>query len=236
MANQGTSRREAMQILAYASVAATFGGFRRWVFACNHEVQAAEENVVTAGPYEPQFFLPWEYRMVEQLAELIIPNDGQPGAGEAGVSEFIDFMMANSADVGMFTYQPPSRKEPVSDQERIPDAMQSRGDIQNRFRFGLSWLEGHTKLHFKQGFLDCTPEQQTEILEHLAYKDRYRPNEEEGRAFFELMRRYTVMGFYTTRIGLEQLDYKGLETFWTAMPPCPHREDPEHLHLKPPVM
>ena len=236
MANQGTSRREAMQILAYASVAAAFGGFRRWAFACSHEVPAGAIKTVAAGPFEPRFFLPWEYQMVERLAELIIPNDGKPGAREAGVSEFIDFMVANSADVGMFKYQPRSRQQPVSDLERVPDAMQSRNDIQDRFRFGLNWLEGHAKLHFKHGFLDCTPEQQTGILEHLAYKDRYRPAEEEGRSFFELMRRYTVMGFYTTRIGLEQLGYKGLEPFWTAMPPCPHQDDPEHLHLPPPVV
>lgn len=236
MANQGTSRREAMQILAYASAAAAFGGFRRWSFACSHEEPVGGTINTKSGSYEPLFFLPWEYQMIERLAELIIPNDGKPGAREAGVSEFIDFMVANSADVGMFKYQPRSWKQPVSEKERVPDAMQSRQDIQDRFRFGLNWLEGHAKLHLKHGFLDCTPEQQTEILEHLAYKNRYRAGEEEGRAFFELIRRYTVMGFYTTRIGLQQLDYKGLEVFWTSMPPCPHQDDPEHLHLRPPIV
>lgn len=235
MANQGTSRREAMQILACASAAAAFGGFRRWAFACNHEMPPGEPKPVATDPYVPQFFLPWEYRMIERLAEMIIPNDGKPGAREAGVSEFIDFMVANSAEVGMFTYQPPSHPQPVSDEERVPDAMQSREDIQERFRFGLYWLEAHAKTHCKQGFLDCTPQQQTDLLEPLAYKARHRTGEEEGRAFFELIRRYTVMGFYTTRIGLEQLDYKGLEPFWSAMPPCPHQDDPEHRHLPPPV-
>jgi hypothetical protein len=233
MADQGTSRREAMQILAYASMAGKFGGLRRWVFACNHD---PGEGVNGSDPYQPQFFAPWEYLMIEHLAELIIPNDGTPGAGEAGVSEFIDFMVANSADVGMFRYQPPGYKKPVSEDERIPDAMQSRGDIQSQFRFGLNWLEGHSHRCFKRGFLDCTREQQTEILEHLAYRDRYRDGEEEGRAFFQLMRRYTVMGFYTSRIGLEHLDYKGLVTYWMAMPPCPHKDDPEHLHLPPAVV
>jgi hypothetical protein len=44
------------------------------------------------------------------------------------------------------------------------------------------------------------------------------------------------MGFYTSRIGLEHLDYKGLVTYWMAMPPCPHKDDPEHLHLPPAVV
>jgi gluconate 2-dehydrogenase gamma chain len=44
------------------------------------------------------------------------------------------------------------------------------------------------------------------------------------------MREYTVMGYYTSRIGLEQLDYPGLK-FYSASPECPHKDDPEHLHL-----
>jgi hypothetical protein len=71
-------------------------------------------------------------------------------------------------------------------------------------------------------------------LEHLAYKDKYRPREEDGRDFFKLLRQYTVMGFYTSRIGLEELDYPGLKTVYEAMPGCPHLDDPEHRHLPPP--
>lgn len=224
-----------MQLLAYASAAATFGGFRRWAFACDHGDGAELVATPKTGPYQPLFFSPWEYQVIERLTDLIIPNDGKPGALEAGVSEFVDFMVANSADVGTFRYHPRSFKEPVSDEERVPDAMQSRQNIQDRFRFGINWLEGHSRFHCKCGFLNCTPVQQTEMLEHLAYKDRYRVAEEEGRAFFELVRRYTVMGFYTSRIGLEDLDYKGLQVMWDAMPSCPHHDDPEHRHLPPPI-
>jgi gluconate 2-dehydrogenase gamma chain len=73
-------------------------------------------------------------------------------------------------------------------------------------------------------------------LEHLAYKDRNRPREEDGRAFFKLVREYTVMGFYTSRIGLEQLGYPGLQTVYDEMPGCPHLDDPEHRHLPPPML
>jgi gluconate 2-dehydrogenase gamma chain len=244
MAGQDTTRREVMQILAYASAASTFPGFRRWAFACRHEDPTGDKKLVSIadpppakiGPYKPLFFSPREYRIIERLTELIIPNDGRPGAGEAGVSEFIDFMVANSADVGMYKYQPVSYAKPVDDQARIPDALKSEGNIQVRFRLGVNWLDGHAKLHFKHDFLDCAPEQQVDILTHLAYKKHYRMGEEDGRAFFELIRRYTVMGFYTTLVGLEELDYKGLQVFWTAMPPCPHYQtDPEHLHLPPPI-
>jgi hypothetical protein len=44
-----------------------------------------------------------------------------------------------------------------------------------------------------------------------------------------------VKGYYTSRIGLEELDYPGLQTVWAEMPGCPHTGDPEHLHLPPPI-
>ncbi len=235
MGQQGIERREMMRILAAASVASRFSGFRSWTFACNHEAHKDEAAKRVSGPYEPQFFSPEEYATIERLAELIIPNDGQPGAREAGVAEFIDFMVASSADVGMSNYQPPTSRNPVIERNRVPDALKSRQSIQYLFRYGLSWLEGHARHLHGKTFRECTEQQQTEMLEHLAYKDRYRRGEEDGRAFFKLIREYTVMGFYTSRTGLEQLDFKGLQAVWEQMPECPHKDDPEHLHLPPPV-
>ena len=40
------------------------------------------------------------------------------------------------------------------------------------------------------------------------------------------MRNYTVMGYYTSRAGLEELDYPGLR-FYSASPECPHKDDPD---------
>jgi hypothetical protein len=108
-------------------------------------------------------------------------------------------------------------------------------EIQYRFRYGLVWMDTHAKWLFGHPFRDVDVAGQNEMLEHLAYKDRYRPGEEDGRAFFELLREYTVMGFYTSRIGLEQLDYPGLQEVYAEMPSCPHPDDPEHRHLPSPA-
>ena len=72
--------------------------------------------------------------------------------------------------------------------------------------------------------------QQHALLERLAYKAHQRETEKAGQQFFRLFRRYTVMGFYTTRIGLESLDYPGLK-FYAASPGCTHTGNPEHLGL-----
>jgi len=159
--------------------------------------------------------------MVERLAEMIIPADETPGAKEAGVVEFIDFMVAN--------------KVPVStsyDIRSSEDAIHAGARAQEQFISGLGWLNARSKSEFGNKFLDCSAEQQNRLLEELAYKAKYTPATESGREFFHLMRDYTVIGYYTTKIGLESLGYPGLQDTWEKMPGCSHPGDPEHAHLQ----
>jgi Gluconate 2-dehydrogenase subunit 3 len=69
------------------------------------------------------------------------------------------------------------------------------------------------------------------MLEELAYKAKFKPATESGREFFQMMRDYTVVGYYTTKIGLESIGYPGLRQIWPKMPGCTHPDDPEHAHL-----
>jgi gluconate 2-dehydrogenase gamma chain len=158
--------------------------------------------------------------MVEHLAELIIPEDDTPGAKQAGVAEFIDFMLAN--------------RVPVSgsrDLRSTADAMEAGNDAQVKFISGLNWINARSHSEFNHEFMECTAEQQNSLLEELAYKARFKPNTESGRAFFRMMRDYTVVGYYTTKIGLESIGYPGLRAIWPKMPGCGHPDDPEHLKL-----
>jgi Gluconate 2-dehydrogenase subunit 3 len=199
MAGQSMERREVLRIMALAAAASGAPGFHRWAFACEH--------VGTSQPrstsYTPRFFTPDEYATVERLTDLIIPGDDTPGARDAGVSEFVDFMMAS--DPGK----------------------------QYQMRYGLTWLDAHARRLHGQSFRLLDAGLQTALLEPLAYTARHRAGEEEGRAFFTLIREYTIMGFYTSRIGLEQLDYPGLRIY-AELPGCPHPDDPEHRHLPQP--
>lgn len=200
MAGQGMERREVLRIMAIAATAAGFPGFHRWAFACNHVGGAVQ---LAAGPYKPQFFTPAEYATVERLTELIIPSDGTPGAREAGVAEFIDFMTASDAS------------------------------IQFRYRYGLTWLDSHAERLHRRRFRELGENEQTDILRHLAYKAEYRDGENEGRDFFGLIREYTLMGFYTSKIGLQELGYPGLQLY-SESPGCPHPGNPEHTNLPAP--
>ena len=69
-----------------------------------------------------------------------------------------------------------------------------------------------------------------DLLEPLAYADKFHRGEEAGQAFFKLLREYTVMGFYTSEIGYKDLDNPALK-FYATSPECPHKDDPQHLHL-----
>jgi gluconate 2-dehydrogenase gamma chain len=194
MAGQSIERRDALRMIAAASVAGGFPGFVRWGFAF------APQRTNRPAQYQPQFFTPAEYALLERATDLIIPSDETPGAREAGVSEFIDFMVASD----------PS--------------------LQYRFRYGLLWLDTLSRSRHGRAFVDINNAQQTSLLEPLAYTARHEPGQEDGRAFFRLLREYTVMGFYTTRIGWQELDVPGLRTY-SASPECPHRDDPEHRRL-----
>ena len=191
MANQGADRREVLEMLAKAAVASQFPGFSRWAFAQQHN--SIESKAQPATHYTPTYFSPSEYRTIEILTDLIIPEDGTPGAKQAGVSEFIDFMAAH----GEHEIQQPMR-----------DGVRSLADFN-----GLS------------------SQQQVDLLSKLAA----RPTNDSGNKFFRLIRRYTVMGYYTSRVGLKALDYPGLR-FYSESPTCPHTNDPEHRHLPPPVI
>jgi len=156
--------------------------------------------LVKPAQYQPQFFSSTEYPVVERLAEMIIPSDSTPGAKEAGVAEFIDSMIANTSD------------------DQYP------------FRMGLAWLNARAEQMNGKPFLELTADQQNSLLTPLAFKEKVRPGEEDGRKFFVLMRNYTVTGFYTSEIGYKELDNPALK-FYSQSPECPHKDDPEHKHL-----
>ena len=220
MGGQGFERREILRYIGIAAVAATFPGFKRWTFACPADPAHAPSAAPAEASYTPLFFSSDQYRLVEHIAEMIIPAEDTPGAKEAGVAEFIDFMISNRAAVS-------SRGEIRSTE----DAIRQGNDAQVQFVGGIDWINARCKSEFGKVFLDCTPEQQTSLLEELSYKEKFKPTTEGGREFFQLIRDYTVVGYYTSKIGLESLGYPGLRTVWPKMPGCTHLDDPEHLHL-----
>jgi hypothetical protein len=224
LGGQGIERREILRYIGFAAVAASFPGFGKWAFACSHDALHATSSAPETSTYKPLFFSPQQYRMVEHLAEMIIPEDDTPGAKQAGVAEFIDFMVAIRVQVS-------GSREIRS----TADAIEAGKEAQVKFAAGLNWINARSHSEFDKDFMDCSREQQNGVLEELAYKEKFKPATESGREFFQMMRDYTVVGYYTTKIGLESIGYPGLRQVWPKMPGCPHPDDPEHAHLPKPA-
>ena len=201
MAGQDLQRREVLRILGAAAIASHFPGFVKWAYANEHEHTTPATRA--SASYLPQYFNAQEYALVEKLTELIIPSDETPGAREAGVAEFVDFMVAHD------------------DEQQGP------------LRSGLAWLNAHAAGIHGQPFLGITAQQQQSLLEPLAYQSKHRAGEEAGREFFRRIRELSIMGFYSSRVGYEELDNPSLRLY-AQSPACPHTGDPAHLHLPPP--
>lgn len=229
MGGQGIERREILRYIGIASVAGTFPGFHQWAFACAGDpahpdsVHAVAATEAGTKAYASMFFSQPQYQMVERMAEMIIPADDTPGAREVGVAEFIDFMVANRVPVNG-GYEVRS----------VQDSINQGKAAQAQFIAGLHWMDAHCHAEFGKPFMECSAEQQNQLLEELAYKKKFTPTTETGREFFQMMRDYTVIGYYTTKIGLESLGYPGLRRVWPKMPGCTHLDDPEHVHLHEP--
>jgi gluconate 2-dehydrogenase gamma chain len=181
VAGQGFQRREILRILGAAAIASHFPGFSRWAYAEAHAHAAGDSPRPLS--YSPQFFTAPEFALVAKLTELIVPSDETPGAREAGVCEFVDFMVAHDAEQ------------------------------QPRFRAGLAWLDRRARRDHSRAFLELDEAAQSALLEPLAYRAKYRKGDEAGQEFFRRMRDLTLMGFYSSEIGYRELDNPALKYY-----------------------
>ena len=176
MAGQDIKRREVLRAIGIAAVVSHFPGFTKWAYAGAHEHAGPEPAPARPETYTPLFFSTAEYAHVERLTELIIPSDETPGAREAGVAEFVDFMVAHDTE------------------QQAP------------LRVGLAWLDEQSGRQFARPFLEASEAQQVSLLEPLAYAAKHRAGEETAREFFRRLKELTAMGFYSSEIGYRELD------------------------------
>src|SRR3989475_12056016 len=89
--------RDAVRTLAVAPLAAAF----RWTPESVRDASARAREALACGTtYEPKAFTAHEWETVRVLVDLIIPKDERSGsATEAGVPEFMDFMLGDDPEL-----------------------------------------------------------------------------------------------------------------------------------------
>ncbi len=88
-------------------------------------------------------------------------------------------------------------------------------------RGGLAWLDRECRARFSKPFVECADGERTAVLDDIAWPEKARPGMEAGAAFFSLFRDLVASGFWSSRMGVEDLRYTG-NTFvaeWNGCPP-----------------
>jgi hypothetical protein len=175
------TRREALRVVTSAPLAAVLV----WTpaeaeQAHEHATQARKLAAKKAEPYRPAFFTDHEYATVVVLVDLIIPKDERSGsATEAGVPEFMDFIMM--------------------DQPRRQVAM----------RGGLALIDRLSEDRFDKRFASCSDAERRQLLDEIAYTSAADSDLSHEIAFFSSFRDLTATGFWTSRLGVADLQYQG---------------------------
>ncbi len=126
------------------------------------------------------FFTPHEMATITILGDIIIPKDERSGsASDAKVPEFIEFIVKD-----------------------IPDH-------QLPMRGGLRWLDVQCLNRYEKTFKDCTEQQRIAMVDEIAYPAKAKPEMKQGVAFFDRMRSLTASGFFSSKMGIEDLGYVG---------------------------
>jgi hypothetical protein len=175
-------RRQVLKALASAPMAAAA---ITWTEADAHAAsdaaaQARQAATAAKATYKPKFFSAHEWATVAVLVDLIIPKDEKSGsATDAGVPEFMDFMMVDQ----------PNR--------------------QTAMRGGLAWLDGESQRRFGKTFLVAADAERRAVLDDVSWPRRVKPGMSYGVTFFNSFRDLTASGFFTSKMGMADLEYKG---------------------------
>ena len=81
------------------------------------------------------------------------------------------------------------------------------------------WLDHEATKKFNQAFILCNVDQQKQLLDTIAYPEDAAPESAQGVKFFTLMRNLVLTGYYTSRMGIDDLGYQGnTPNTWDGVP------------------
>lgn len=185
------TRREALGVLTAAAAAGVLPLRPEELHAAWSHLAGLRQS---GQAYRPRFFQPDEWATLQVLVDMILPADERSGsATEAGVPPFIDFVLAEGTDESART----------------------------QVRDGLAWLDAQTQRGGGRTFRGSSEDVRSAVLDRIAWPARAAAADAEGVRFFNRLRDLTASGFWSSRTGVEDLQYMGnvMIPQWTGCPP-----------------
>ena len=150
------------------------------VEAAQHVHTAAATEKAATGVYKAKLLNPHEFQTMQRLADLIIPaDDHSKGALDAGAVEFIDLLCSQNPELAAI------------------------------YTGGIGWLDRAMEKRNQKDFISSSPEQQTAMLDLIAYRKNDSVELGPGILFFDWARKMVVDAFYTSPIGVKDVGYMG---------------------------
>jgi gluconate 2-dehydrogenase gamma chain len=199
-ATEAIARREILRRVGAVPLAAGLALSPARLQAAQEHVHGSAAKAAPGKPPAPKFFSAHEWATVRVLSDQVIPADERSGsATDALVPEFIDFIL----------------DDPVAEPRE-------RESLQTRVRGGLAWLDRECRGRFSKAFVECAAGERTAVLDDIAWPEKAQVEMAAGAAFFTLFRDLVASGFWSSRVGVEDLRYTG-NTFvaeWRGCPPA----------------
>ncbi len=176
------SRRELFKIIGSSMVLTTVGsGVLSPALAQHVHAEVAAVKSLSGGPnYAPKGFNRHNFATLRKLADIIIPKDDHSaGASDAGAAEYIDLLASRSPELAAI------------------------------FNGGFSWVDSYMRKTHEVDFLTSKPDQQTALLDKLAYQKNYTPETAPGVPFWTWVRNMVVDAYYTSPVGVKDIGYMG---------------------------
>jgi gluconate 2-dehydrogenase gamma chain len=205
MSKSISTRRDALRQIALGLTAA--GSAMELDAQQAEHVHSAVAADTKSGKYKPKVFSAHEWATITRLSELVVPADAQSGSAvDAGAPQFIDLLCSQNQDLTVI------------------------------FTGGLSWMDAEMRKRAGKEFVTATSAEQTALLDAIVAAERTvreqaadtalfaRANQYKGFSdytvkpgtnlapgvrFFDWARKLIVDAFYTSPIGIKDVNYIG---------------------------
>ena len=200
-----------------------------------------------SGPFLPQAFSSEEFAVIRRLVELILGEDLKTATAQPAkevpeilydeVAEWIDLVVVSGPGVraaarnltpeqralavAYFSTEEPVRELETYEPERI-------------CKEGLVWLQHESEGRSSKSFLTVPPAIQFEVISSISDNRSDPAAAHAGTHFFDFLKAEAIRGYYTSRLGLKELNYAG-NSFYGQSPGCEHQSSSDHSPHDPDV-